>query len=249
MYKDTYDAEGNHLHRIQYFHDTDPYKPDAWPRYQGRVSSLKDEWAYWNTIVIDSASFLEVAVRKYDQYVLNPHCKDPRKWYGASAQAQEEAIWYIPATWPINVITICHVETKLSEVQGTFVRTPLVRGTQLQGKMGAAYTEIYRAYAARNEEGKVEHRVQTKMDEQYAATSMIDADDPSVPEYSALWKGETPDSVMHVLLYGEFGSGKTSFAATFPHPCLVMSFDPPGKDRPYVKYAIERGGRVEEGGT
>lgn len=40
---------------------------------------------------------------------------------------------------------------------------------------------------------------------------------------------------MHVLAYGEAGSGKSTFAATFPKPMLVCAFDPLGKDVPYLK--------------
>lgn len=40
---------------------------------------------------------------------------------------------------------------------------------------------------------------------------------------------------LHVLVYGETGSGKSSFAATFPKPMLVICFDPLGKHLPYLK--------------
>jgi len=40
---------------------------------------------------------------------------------------------------------------------------------------------------------------------------------------------------LHVLLYGETGAGKSSFAATFPKPMLVICFDPLGKHMPYLK--------------
>lgn len=44
---------------------------------------------------------------------------------------------------------------------------------------------------------------------------------------------------LHVLCYGETGSGKSSFAATFPKPMLVLCFDPMGKHLPYVKAGRE----------
>ncbi len=40
---------------------------------------------------------------------------------------------------------------------------------------------------------------------------------------------------IHALIYGETGSGKSSFAATFPKPLLVFCFDPMGKHMPYTK--------------
>lgn len=42
---------------------------------------------------------------------------------------------------------------------------------------------------------------------------------------------------IHVLLYGETGTWKSSFAKTFPKPLLVICFDPHGKDMPYWKGA------------
>ena len=40
---------------------------------------------------------------------------------------------------------------------------------------------------------------------------------------------------IHVLVYGETGSGKSTFAQTFPKPMLVLCFDPWGKHMPYTK--------------
>lgn len=41
--------------------------------------------------------------------------------------------------------------------------------------------------------------------------------------------------VSHFLVYGEPGSGKSTFAATFPTPILVCCFDAYGKDSPYLR--------------
>lgn len=40
---------------------------------------------------------------------------------------------------------------------------------------------------------------------------------------------------LHVLGYGDFGAGKSTFADTFPNPKLVACFDAYGKDMPYYK--------------
>jgi hypothetical protein len=40
---------------------------------------------------------------------------------------------------------------------------------------------------------------------------------------------------IRVLCYGESGSRKSSFAATFPKPLLVLGFDPPDKMTPYTR--------------
>ncbi len=48
---------------------------------------------------------------------------------------------------------------------------------------------------------------------------------------------------IHALIHGETGSGKSTFAATFPKPMLVILFDSFGKHLPYVK-AGKAGERV-----
>lgn len=46
---------------------------------------------------------------------------------------------------------------------------------------------------------------------------------------------------IHALIYGETGSGKSTFACTWPKPMLVLLFDPMGKHFPYIK-----GGKTTE---
>jgi len=40
---------------------------------------------------------------------------------------------------------------------------------------------------------------------------------------------------IHVVDYGKPGSGKSTFAATFPKPLIVLAFDPRGKEGPYLR--------------
>lgn len=49
----------------------------------------------------------------------------------------------------------------------------------------------------------------------------------------------------HFLLYGDSGSGKSTSAASFPTPQLVLSFDPYGKEQPYKKEHLTKGRRIE----
>lgn len=44
--------------------------------------------------------------------------------------------------------------------------------------------------------------------------------------------------IIHVVDYGPWGSGKSTFAATFPKPMLVIAFDPVGKEAPYLKRGV-----------
>jgi len=46
---------------------------------------------------------------------------------------------------------------------------------------------------------------------------------------------------LHVLLYGDTGSGKSTFASTFSKPLLVWCFDHNGKEIPYIKGGEDQG--------
>jgi len=39
---------------------------------------------------------------------------------------------------------------------------------------------------------------------------------------------------LHVVVMGDPGARKSTFAATFPKPMLVLNFDPMGKETPYL---------------
>jgi len=41
--------------------------------------------------------------------------------------------------------------------------------------------------------------------------------------------------IIHAIIYCPHHTGKTTFAATFPKPMLVMMYDAPGKDQPFLK--------------
>lgn len=54
---------------------------------------------------------------------------------------------------------------------------------------------------------------------------------------------------LHVLCYGDSGSGKTTFAATFPKPMLVFAFDPRSKALPYLNQGTVEPEIVDPQGT
>ncbi|MDE2233249.1 MAG: AAA family ATPase [Patescibacteria group bacterium] len=47
--------------------------------------------------------------------------------------------------------------------------------------------------------------------------------------------------LLHVLLMGRPGGGKSTLCATFPKPMLVFGFDPPGKERAYMERGTASG--------
>ena len=55
--------------------------------------------------------------------------------------------------------------------------------------------------------------------------------------------------LIHTLLYGDPGIGKSMAAATWPKPMLVFCFDPIGKDQPYLEQGEPQGVFLGEDGT
>ena len=46
-----------------------------------------------------------------------------------------------------------------------------------------------------------------------------------------------PRPLVRLIIFGDPGGRKSTAAATFPAPRLVHSFDPPGKEMPYLQAA------------
>ena len=54
---------------------------------------------------------------------------------------------------------------------------------------------------------------------------------------------------IHVLAFGDSGSGKSTFAATFPKPALILMFDMYGKEWPYLRRGEARQAEPTKDGT
>lgn len=188
--------------------------------------------APWQTVVIDSVTFMEMSARKWDQFVLNPRSEDGRQWYGASTEMLEQMLMMRLSGLQINVVILCHVDHEKDEANGTFLRVPMAPG-RLRGKLASAYSEYYRLHVDKSGE----HMIQTKSDNIWSATTRIGAPNQCPNRYSQLWANwhGSIKPALHVLGYGDAGAGKSDFAATFPKPMLVFHFDPYGKDTPYLQ--------------
>ena len=184
-YRDVEHADG--LIRLEYYHDGSPYQPDAYSKYLERMGNFHKEYESWQTIVADSATFMELSGRKWHQYVLNPTAKDARQWYGGSKELLEEMLMMRFAGLPMNVVVLTHIDEDKDELYGEIVRNPAVPG-KLSKRLGSAFGEHYRMMVVRNEKGDLEHMVQTKNNGVYAAQSQINAPDPAFPHYLSLWE-------------------------------------------------------------
>ena len=186
VYRDVQHVDG--LLRIEYYHDVNIKQPTAYMRFQTRFDTLfPNELTWWKTVALDSITFMEKLARKWDQYVLNPTAKDPRKWFGASTDLLEEMLMLRFAGLPMNVIAIAHIDTEKDDVHGLLVRNPSAPG-RLRRDLSTAYSEIYRLYIGDDGKGGKVHAAQTRSDNLFNAQTHINAPNPCWPTYEALWQ-------------------------------------------------------------
>ncbi len=237
--------------RMEYYHDVDPANPTAYERFLYRMAMFDKEAHQWPVVVVESGTFMELAARKREEKVINPMEKfgkgtDTRQWFSGSTDALEEMLIMRLGSLPMNVIVVTHIDERRNEISGEILRGPFAPGRlSKRGLLCAAYQEQYHTFAGRGEDGKRFYALQTVNDGMWAATTQIEAPDPCFPTYDAIFQNR-PDmkgKPIHVLVYGDTGTGKSTFASTF-RACgnmLVWCFDPYGKDLPYHK-----GGEVGE---
>ena len=236
--------------RIEYFHDLEPDNPRAYEIFTYRMQGLQHEYETWQTVVLDSLTFAELTARKRHEKILNPMEKfgkgtDTRQWFSGVTDDLEEMIIMRFAGLPMNVVTIAHIDERRNEISGEILRGPFAPGRlSKRGQLVSSNQETYHSFAYRDE-GRRMYALQTVNDGNWAACSQIDAPDPCYPHYNSLFENspEMRLKPIHVLVYGDTGTGKSTFASTFREAgnVLVWCFDAHGKDLPYHKDAKKVG--------
>lgn len=223
------------LIRLEYYHDEDATKPICYRRFSERMVNIREE--SWKTIVLDSVTSMELAKRHEAQYKTLKGARDPRQWYAASKEGLEEMLMTRFGSLPsigMNVVVLAHISDEQTDVEGHAIYNPMAPGKLAKG-LPSGYAETYHAYAIPKKEGNL-YRLQTEADHEYKACTQIPAPSLCKPLYKELWANceEDPYPTLF-LVYGNAGSKKSTFAATFPKPMLVLSFDNRGKERPYLR--------------
>lgn len=182
--------EGGMVTRVEYYFDSNPTEPKAFMLLQQRLSVLPTEvdQGKWATVVLDSATFAELAARKMYQHHLEAGVKDPRKWYAGSTSEIEEIVMIRLASLFCNVVVTAHVDEDKDELFGRFVYYPAFPG-KLKCRVSSAYLETYHLNVSLDENGGRLRRLQTEVDDRYIASSDIGAPNQCEPTYDALWAG------------------------------------------------------------
>jgi len=184
--QDVLSDKGELLIRIEHYHDLDPENPSAWKLFKTRMQYFADEAMNWSTIVYDSATYMELAARWYDQFKLNKGAKDPRQHYNYSKMQLELHLLGRAAAFPGNIVVCCHISETEDEQHGTTIINPAAPG-KLRRYLASGYSELYRAYVKNKKGGESEWLLQTESNGQYNASSQIRAPNPCHPEYEELW--------------------------------------------------------------
>ncbi len=186
---DVTNKKGELIWRVEYYLDQNPRFPDGIDRYTRRMEYFYSEVeaGEWASVVLDSASSLELTSRMYEKYVKNKNTKDGRQWYGAAADSLEEIICIRFASLPINVCVVLHQDEEKDEVDGRMIRT-IKASKRLKKGIPQMYPEVYHAYTGKSDGGERLHMLQTQPDNLYAAkTAQIDAPDPCWNDFESLW--------------------------------------------------------------
>jgi len=176
------------LCQIEFFHDADPRKPQAFRQFRNRFDTLFEEVqaSRWATVVIDGVTFLELISRKLYQHD-EVKGKEPRRWYAQSTEDLEELLMCRAGALRCNVVVCAHLDKSYNEVSGVSVHHPAAPG-RMSTRFGAGFPEMYVAHCLKQSDGQVKYWLQTRTDSQCAASSVfLEAPDPCEPVYKALW--------------------------------------------------------------
>ena len=231
-------ANSKLLIQVEHYLDKNPRMPEAYQRFEHRMDTLDAEVSKWASVVFDDVTWMELAARRYHQFHLNIKAQHPWQWFAGSTDLLELAM-QMGGALPVITAFACHVGQEKDEAAGMILRAPNAPGRlAARQELLSAFSEVYKLNVTRDQEGNIIHLVQTRSDGIWVAQTHIEAPNPCDPHYECLWvnwKGkERP--LTKFLVYGDPGSGKSTFLSTFPKPLLVFSFDPFGKEIPYLKH-------------
>jgi len=176
------------LCQIEYFHDPDPRKPQAFRQFRNRFDTLYPEVAEgrWATVVIDGVTFLELISRKLYQHD-EIKGKEPRRWYAQSTEDLEELLMCRAGAMRCNVVVCAHLDKAYDEAAGGNVHHPAAPG-RMSSRFGAGFPEMYVCHGIKKSDGAMNYYLQTRTDAKCAAESVfLEAPDPCQPDYRALW--------------------------------------------------------------
>lgn len=176
--------------RVEFFNDLSP-SGDAWKQIEW---DMKERYFFthnWATLVIDSVTFLNLLAFYNAKFNVNPNSKEPRQWHSWATDALEHMLLVQLQNFPNNLVVLAHIDHEKDEVMQTFVRQISAPGRlKNRNELCAGFAEFYRAYAVAEPSWPdgMAYLLQTKKDGNFNCASQIEAPNPCIQEYAAIWE-------------------------------------------------------------
>jgi hypothetical protein len=240
----TVKKSGTLLYRIERYYEEDPERPKGMRRTRERLRTLTEdvERDGFQTVVLDTVTAFEMQGRFQSQFVDKAGSSEPRQWFADSTDWVERMVMVrmpsLVTKLGVYGMVIAHTSSDRDKDGNILKYTPDMPG-RCATRPGSFYNEIY--YVDKNTEGEALFFVS---DKNYTATTGIELPNGCPAQWSAvkaaLDKLGMPELHFCWMLHGRYGAGKSTAAATWPTPTLVLLFDSPGKDLPYLKRGATR---------
>lgn len=176
--------------RVEFYNDLAPGS-GTWDKIQWDMTERHWFTHGWETVVLDSLTFLNLIAFYHAKFVVNPNSKEPRQWHAWSTDALEHMLLVQLQSAPMNLVLLAHIDHEKDEVMQTFVRQLSAPGRlKNRNELCAGFSEFYRAYATPAPEWPdgMAYLLQTRRDGQFNCASQIEAPQPCVQNYEALWE-------------------------------------------------------------
>lgn len=179
--------------RYEYWGESNPLQPTRYPAFMARTMRLEEEIREmrWATIVLDSATYFELAARSYSECGINKGVADGRQHYAFSAHACEQYLMMrVPNLLLANTVTICHVDDQqdFTGEGGVTIRKMAALPGKLPNRIAGGYGECWYIYQPRS--GHPERLLQTdeRDGNKFDCKSLKKFGDPCPAHYELLWK-------------------------------------------------------------
>jgi hypothetical protein len=235
---------GTLLYRIERYYEEDPERPKGMRRTRARLKTLTEdvERDGFQTVVLDTVTAFEMQGRFQSQFVDKVGSPEPRQWFADSTDWVERMVMVrmpsLVTKLGVYGIVIAHTASDRDKDGNVLKYTPDMPG-RCATRPGSFYNEIY--YVEKDEDGEARFFVS---DKNYTATTGIGLPNGCPARWSevkaALDALGMPELHFCWMFHGRYGAGKSTAAATWPTPTLVLLFDSPGKDLPYLKRGSTR---------
>lgn len=180
--------------RIEYWGEANTSEPTAYPRFLKRFANIEGEIATvgWQTLVLDTATYFELAARYYSEFGLNRDVKDGRQHYAFSAKACEQ---FIMMRWPnmllANTLVLCHIDDQKDEADseegGMVIRKMAALPGKMPNRVAGGFGEVWRVYKD-DSTGQRILQTQQRANNTFDCKSLKGFPDYLFPHWEAIWK-------------------------------------------------------------